>query len=90
VGFLVGFFFLRDVLKKQVFFLVGSYYINPEDNYGRLIDSLRQISKLSYFNVLDLADFYDASLVSRFVSCANTVAHQHSVLAICTSFRTST
>jgi len=25
--------------------------------YGRLIDFLSQISKLSYFNVLDLADF---------------------------------
>jgi len=29
--------------------------MNPEDNYGRLIDFLSQISKLSYFNVLDLA-----------------------------------
>jgi len=39
------------------FFLVGFNYINPEDNYGHLIDFLRQISKLSYFNVLDLAEF---------------------------------
>jgi len=31
--------------------------MNSEDNYERLVDSLRQISKLSYFNVLDLADF---------------------------------
>jgi len=28
-----------------------------KDNYGRLIDFLCQISKLSYFNLLDLADF---------------------------------
>jgi len=38
-------------------FLVGSYYINTEDNYERLIDFLSQISKLFNFNVLDLADF---------------------------------
>jgi len=38
-------------------FLVGSSYINTEDNYERLIDFLNQISKLSYFNVLDLAAF---------------------------------
>jgi len=31
--------------------------MNPEDNYGRLIDFLSPSSKLSYFNVLDLADF---------------------------------
>jgi len=31
--------------------------MNPEDDYGRLIHFLSQISKLSYFNVLDLADF---------------------------------
>jgi len=42
--------------KKRVFF--GWYnYMNSEDNYGRLVDFLRQISKLSYFNVLDIADF---------------------------------
>jgi len=33
------------------------FYMNPEDNYGRLIDFLSQISKLSYFNALDVADF---------------------------------
>ena len=38
-------------------FLVGSNYINTEDNYERLINFLCQISKLSNFNVLDLADF---------------------------------
>jgi len=43
--------------NTRVVFLVGSNYINPEDNYGRLIDFLSQNSKLSYFNVLDLADF---------------------------------
>jgi len=37
-------------------FLVGLNYINPEDNYGPF-DFLSQISKLSYFNVLGLADF---------------------------------
>jgi len=30
---------------------------NTEDNYGRLIDFLSQISKLSSFNMPDLADF---------------------------------
>jgi len=28
-----------------------------KDNYGRLIDFLSQISKLFYFNLLDLVDF---------------------------------
>jgi len=42
------FFFKRT----RVLFLVGSSCINREDNYGPL-----KISKLSYFNVLDLADF---------------------------------
>jgi len=41
-----------------VIFLVGTNYINTEDNnYERLIDFLSQISKLSYFNELALADF---------------------------------
>jgi len=31
--------------------------MNPEDNYGPLIDFLSQNSKLSYINVLDLAEF---------------------------------
>jgi len=31
--------------------------MNSEDDYGRLVDFLSQISKQSYFNVLDLADF---------------------------------
>jgi len=43
-----------------------------KDNYGHLIDFLIEISKLSYFNFLDLADFFDASIVSRFLSwCGN-------------------
>jgi len=42
---------------KRVIFLVGSNYINSEDNYERLIDLLSQISKLSNFNVLHLGDF---------------------------------
>ena len=29
-----------------------------KDKYGRLIDFLSQISKLYYFNLLDLADFF--------------------------------
>jgi len=48
--------------------MVRSNYINPEDNYGRLIDLLSQISKLLYFNVHDLADFImHRHKVSRFV-----------------------
>jgi len=43
-------------LKKRVFF-GWSNYMNSGDNYGRLVDSLSQMSKLFYFNVLDLADF---------------------------------
>jgi len=56
-----------------------------KDNYGRLIDFLSQIKKLSCFNLLDLADFLmHASLVSCFVFwcgnwqplvCANAAAH---------------
>ena len=31
--------FLNGIfLKTRVFFMVGSNYINPEDNYGHLID----------------------------------------------------
>jgi len=52
VGLLVGF-----IVFFSGVFLVGSDYINPENNFGCLIDFLSQISKLSYFNLLDLADF---------------------------------
>jgi len=52
VGFLVGF-----IVFFRVFFLVGSNYINPENDYGCLIDFLSQISELFYFNLLDLANF---------------------------------
>jgi len=41
---------------QNSWFFVGSKYINTEDNSERLIDFLSQISKLSNFNVLDLAD----------------------------------
>jgi len=59
-------FFLSGLFKTGVF-LVGSNYINTEDNYERLIDLLSQISKLSNFNVLDLADFMIIpSLLFRF------------------------
>jgi len=64
-----------------------------KDDYGHLIDFLCQISKLSYFNLLDLADFlmhhyfpvsfFDvATLGVRYYSCTP-------VLAICASFRAS-
>jgi len=33
--------------KQNWCFLVGSNHINPEDNYGRLIEFLGHISKLS-------------------------------------------
>jgi len=49
--------FFKWPLKKKRFFLVRSKYMNTEDNYARLIDFLSQISKLSYFNLFDLADF---------------------------------
>jgi len=49
VGFLLGFivFFKWASQKKLVVFLVGSNYINTEDNYGRLTEFLSQISKRS-------------------------------------------
>jgi len=62
-------------LKKTGVFLVGSNYINPEDNYGCLIDFLSQISKLFYFNLLHLADFMMHRTSFPFVVCVNAVAH---------------
>jgi len=57
VGYLVGFIVcFKWALKKRVFFC-WSNHMNSEDNFERLVDFLSQISKLSYFNVLDLADF---------------------------------
>jgi len=56
-GIFVGLYVVGFLKNTRVVFFDGSNYINPEDNYGRLIDFLSQISKLSYFNVLDLADF---------------------------------
>jgi len=60
----VGFF-----KNTRVVFLVGPNYINPEDNYGPLIDFLSQIAKLFYFNVIGLADFkmYNWFPISFFV-----------------------
>jgi len=58
VGFIVFF--------SGVFF-GWSDYINPENNYGCLIDFRNQISKLSYFNSLDLADFMITSFRFRFL-----------------------
>jgi len=53
----VYWFVLSALFLKKGIFLVGSNYTDPEANYGPLIDFLSQISKLSYFNVLGLADF---------------------------------
>jgi len=56
------------------------------DNYERLIDFLSQISKQSYFNLLDLAEFLMHACISTFPfrfwiwqpwMCANTAAHAH-------------
>jgi len=53
-----------------------------KDNHGRIIDFLSQISKRSYFNLLDLADFlmHHYSFPFRFLMwqtwvCANTAEH---------------
>ena len=51
---------------KWVIFLVGSNYINTEDN---------NYDKTVLFQRAWFSWFHDASLVSRFVFCANTVAH---------------
>jgi len=56
-------------------FLVGSNYINTEDNYERLIHFLSHISKLSNFNVLDLVDFMMHHWLPVSFFCADTVAH---------------
>jgi len=54
----VGFIdFLSGFFKKTGVFLFGSNHINTENSYRRLIDFQSHISKLYYFNVLDLADF---------------------------------
>jgi len=45
VGFIVS---LSGRLNKTGVFLVGSNYIDIDNNYGRLIEFLSQISKLSY------------------------------------------
>ena len=55
-GILVGFIVFFRWAQKTSDFLVGSNYINTEDN-GRLIEFLSQISKLCNFSVLDLVDF---------------------------------
>jgi len=43
--------------STRVVFLVGFNYTIPEDNYEPFIDFLSQISKLYYFNMLDLPHF---------------------------------
>ena len=59
MGFLVGFIaFSKWAFKTKTSDFFGWFQLyNTEDNYGRLIDFLSQISKLSNFNMLDLADF---------------------------------
>ena len=42
-----------------------------KDNYGRLINLLTQISKLSYFNLLDLADFWCITVSLFIFWCGN-------------------
>jgi len=54
VGFLVGFSVCGLCKKPGVFW---PNCINPEDNYGRLLDFVNQMSKLSHFNVHNLAEF---------------------------------
>jgi len=67
-GIFGGFYcFFKWPLKKNVFFLVRSKYMNTEDNYARLIDFLSQISKLSYFNLFDLADFIISWILAEFI-----------------------
>ena len=76
VRYLAGFIvFLSGFFEIKSIFLVGSNYINHGDNYGCLIDFLSQISKLSYFNLLDLADFVMHRTSFPFRFCVNTVAH---------------
>jgi len=55
-GIFDGFCFsLRGLLKKGVIYF--GWVQLREGNYGRLIDFLSQISKLSNFNLFDFADF---------------------------------
>ena len=49
--------FLGGLLNKMSDFFGWVKLHNTENSYGRLIDFLSQISKLSNFNMLDLADF---------------------------------
>jgi len=46
-GVLLGFSVFSWAFLKKLVFFIGSNYINTEDNYGRLIEFLSQISKLS-------------------------------------------
>jgi len=55
MGFVV--FFKLDFHKTPGCFFSLSKYINREADYGRFIDFVSQISKLSCFDVHDLADF---------------------------------
>ena len=50
-------FFSVFLYKPRWHFLVGSNCVKPEDNDGRVTDFMSLISKFSYLNVVDLADF---------------------------------
>jgi len=62
-----------------------------KDNYGRLIDFLSQISKVSYFNAIDLVDFFMHHwFPGSFLDVATLGVHKYSrtpVLAICAPIR---
>ena len=64
--------FLKWALKITSDFFGWVKLHNTEDDYGVLVDFLSQISKLSKFNMLHLADFV---MHFPFRFCANTVAH---------------
>ena len=59
MGILVGFIaFFKWAFKQKTSDFFGWVQLhNTEDHHGRLFDFLSQISKLSNFNMFDLADF---------------------------------
>jgi len=80
-------FFLSGFFKKTSDFIGWVKLHNTEDNYGRLIDFLSQISKLSNFNMLDLAGFKMHFLFPVSFFCANTVAHLFWQYVLCLELR---
>jgi len=77
-------FSLRGLLKKGV--ISFGWVQLREGNYGRLIDFLSQISKLSNFNLPDFADFM---MITSFPFPFLCQYSRTPVLAICPSFRAS-